>query len=370
MISVSEILTWILFIISVIALILIIAFKIAHDNSVQTGNDNTADGIAVGTDAFIQASIDQVTQKIGWSKITPSDDISRNTCLLYTFPSTMSGNQAIIGQPTLNKFVLNSLNPSPMSSCVDPDQLVAQQVQRSCTNQELGCIGYDGNYYLQGQTELLYQACSQPKSCSDTLALVGLQYNSNDLTNLVCIQGNGNSQQGFTASCDVAQANQLWRIDRADPTTLNNNTNGPFARLVSRSTGLCLGPLGGTAYSGAPVGLSNCNINKGFVWWVFPPFSSDNGVLPQQLVYTTSVDPPPKNKDKLNTYIQTTSLFSLFMDNNNKLILLPMVTANVGDPNVNLRNSQILDLPLYNLLLQYNPYNPGGISYPAADRGF
>lgn len=370
MVYISEILAWILFIVSVIAIILIIAFRVGHQTSVDAGNRNIVNGIDVRTDAFIQQSIDEVTKKIGWSKITPTDNASRNTCLLYTFPSTMSGNQAIIGQPTLNKNVINNITPSPMSSCIDSDQIVAQQVQRSCENPDLGCIGYDGANYLQGQIEILYQACKQPASCSDTLALVGLQFNSNNLSSLICIQGNGNSQQGLVSSCDVGNPNQLWRIDRADPTTLKNNVNGPFARIVSRTTNLCLGPLGGTAYSGAPIGLSNCGINSGYVWWVFPPFVSDNGALPQQLVYTTSVDPPPKSNKALNTYLQNNTLFSLFMDSNNRLVLLPMIISNIGDPNANNRNTQILDLTLYNLLLKYDTYDPGNISYPAADRGF
>lgn len=369
MVYVSEILAWIFFILVVIAIILIVALRLRPQ---PTTTGSTVNGLGTDTDAFIQASIDQVEQKVGWSKIEPGNDPDRNTCKLYTFPSTMNGDQAVIGQPTLETNTLNALTPIPVSSCIDSDQLVAQQAKRVCQNEDLGCIGFDGRTYLQGQTEFLYQACNQPKACSDTLGLLGLQFNANDLSTLLCVQGQGDNIQGSVTTCDVGQDDQLWRIDRADPETLNNNPNGPYARIISRTNDACLGPLTGTAFAGAAVGLTSCNINSGFVWWVFPPFSSDNGILPQQLVYTTSVAALPKNKKDLNKYLtdNADSLYSLYIDQDNNLTLQPMVTVNPGDPNANLRNTQILDLPLYNLLLQYNPYNQGGISYPAGDRGF
>lgn len=367
MVYISQILVWIFFILVVISIILVVAFRYS-----QPSHPTVDSPIDTSTDAFIQANIDIITQKIGWSKIIPSDDTNRNTCLLYTFPSSMDGNKAIIGQPTLNFFVLDSLTPQSLTSCIDSDQIVAQKVKRTCQNEDLGCIGFNGLSYLQGQDENLYQACKQPNACSDTLALIGLQYNSNNLSTLICVQASEYNTPGVATSCDVSKNSQLFRIDRADPVTLKNNSSGQYARIGSRTTNLCLSSLSGTAFIGAPVGLIDCNINTGYVWWVFPPFSSDNGVLPQQLVYTTSIEKIPQNNTDMNKYLQdnANNLFSLFINTNNNLSLQPMIISNPDDPNLNSRNTQILDLPLYNLLLQYNPYNPIGTSYPAGQLGY
>jgi len=370
MVYVAEILVWIFFIIIIIIIVWIIVARLQSNNTTGTGASDDSDQFS---DAIIQESIEKIIRKDGWSTGDTSDNNDRNVCLLYTFPGRMDGIKAIQGWPSLNTGFLNSLTPTQLSSCIDPDQLNAQQMVRTCMNPNLGCIGFDGQNYLQGQEELYYDACGTKQSspCSDSLALVGLQYNSDDLSTLRCVQTSNANLQSQAVTCDISDNNQLLRIIRANPIDLSNNPSGPFARIFNRISGLCLTPLSATPFSGAKVGLTNCTINKGYVWWVFPPFSSDNGVLPQQLVYTTNINTPPSSKKELNTFLQDNkgSLFSLAFDTTG-LVLFPMIVENMGDPNTNPRNTQLIDYQLYNLLLQYNTYDPGSIAYPAGMWGF
>ena len=135
-------------------------------------------------------------------------------------------------------------------------------------------------------------------------------------------------------------------------------------------SGLCLTPLSVTPFNQAPVGQTNCVTNGGYVWWIFPPFATESGVIPQQFVYTPSLRKPPTSRKDLEMFLQTNDLYSLFVDGQGQLELRTMLIEGQIDPNSNPRNSQLVDYQLYNIILRYNTYDPGGIAYPAGQWNF
>lgn len=379
---ISKILLLIVSIIAIIVIVVIIALIVKRKTPPEPPN--------------------QYNSPIGWGKESASTDSSKNTCQLYVFPvtkTTIDGRETYItGTPTLNTDYLNnatgaSLDPTN-DKCLDTDEIVAKQVQRTC--QELTdhnvpgatnlCKKINGEVVKIGGIDTYYssKACSNYSNCAGKLSVVSFNYQVPNVAPR-CL-----TNSTAMIDCDPSDMNQLFRVTRINvgqnPKTLNANSpqNGILAQILDRRTGLCLQPTNTTTnvtynsnygpnctpplvIGGVNVEFSKCSGGQypGYVWALLPPISwnaiAGAVTTRPQVVYVGNIDMTkvPKTDGSLE---QNTKLIEWLVITNSAQSLY--YSGTIGDPLIltgfNLENiacftrgynSSYINLSIYNLLV-------------------
>lgn len=304
----------------------------------------------------IDSFLDQIPGLWGNPTNVPNGD--RNTCGLYTFPGTMNGDGTFTpGEPTLNRVVLDAMTPGIFdhATCISPDQVVAQQQQRTCQPGDTGatgCYASDGSFVPIGGSEIIYVPCGV-NNCTGSFGAIAVNFNPPPITGAYCLESNSQLQVSGVP-CNLANLDQLWQIDRTSSSKFTPDPNGSYARIYSRSQQGCLQPLG-SVVPGVPVGIGPCTQNSGYVWIIVGAQTfGDSSQSPQQIVYfpqwTTSV--PPTFVSSYSLHRNTTT---------GGLELQPYAVYSSGitgatGPNIIPEseavqfNAQILDYTLYNII--------------------
>jgi hypothetical protein len=202
-----------------------------------------------------------------WGKPSPGPDPAKNSCQLYQFPTALVNiggvPTAIPGTPSLNPTVLNSLTGhvgNPI--CLDSDQIIAQEVQHTCTapvgvvnGSITRCFLIDGGVTGLGGTETYFTTtgCLNIPACAGQLSLVSINFQAPGVTGIFCLQQSGTGGTITMAPCNPSNPNQLFRVTRINPgqnpasLQPGQAQNGIIAQILDRNTGLCVVPGTGTS---------------------------------------------------------------------------------------------------------------------------
>lgn len=277
------------------------------------------------------APINRYSAPLVWSPPDPSNNSNKNFCQLYQFPTaTFSRNNVttvVPGAPTLNSRALDSLTGSPnIPICLDPDQIIAQQVQHRCIapngvlqDSITRCLLINGGTTGLGGVETYYTSsgCFKIPPCIGQLSLVSINYQSPDQPNIFCLQTNGTGNNVTMEPCNPTNNNQLLRLTRYDPgqnpnaLTPGQGQNGLITQILDRSTGLCVVPgtsQNNTTYNPSYIPNGQCSGNQvtltgnnvilstctggtfpGYVWALVPSIqycSLPGGCTPSQTIIT------------------------------------------------------------------------------------
>jgi hypothetical protein len=202
---------------------------------------------------------------IVWGKPTAGPNNEKNFCQLYTFPTSiasLSPSSVIVpGNPTFNSEILDSLQGNTgLPICLDSDQILAQQVQHTCTA-PLGVVNgaitrcnlINGGTTGLGGSETYYTNTGCPKTlnCAGSISFISINYQSPSNGDFYCIQKEGTGNSVIMASCNPPQTDvesQLFRVTSINPGQNPENLppgqgqNGLLTQLLDRDTGLCLVP--------------------------------------------------------------------------------------------------------------------------------
>jgi len=251
-----------------------------------------------------------------WGPPVPGPNSSKNYCQLYQFPTSIlpinSVPTVFPGTPSFNPNTLNILHGSPVNrSCIDSDQILAQQVQHSCVqpngtdNTISRCFLINGGTTGIGGSESYYtnSGCLNIPPCVGELSLVSINYQSPTVTGTYCLQSNGTGSNISISLCNPSNPSQLFRITRTNPGQ-NPNTippgqgqNGLLAQILDRNTNLCVVSGTGTtniifdpnyihpidfgcsgpssSFTGTNLVLGPCTggLYPGYVWALLPSIS-------------------------------------------------------------------------------------------------
>lgn len=269
----------------------------------------------IRNDADINRLVNIIQDRSIWGSFATGPDQSRNKCHLYTFPvATLNGNIAV-PTPTLNSTILNQLTGTPLPpnpSCLDSDQILAQQVTRTCLgpNEESDfhsiislCATENGTIENIGGTETLYTnepsgisgQCPSIRQCPGKLSVLSLNQNLNR-GHLICLKKNSNTEV-VVGHCDLTDPNQLFRVTRIDPGQNPNSLipgggqNGIISQMYDRRNNTCLKMSESTAvvrvdtptmtrtFTGNRLEFGECVPNEsikgypGYDWIFLPPFN-------------------------------------------------------------------------------------------------
>lgn len=195
-----------------------------------------------------------------WSSPEPGPNKDKNTCQLYQFPTAVVDIDdvptAIPGNPTFNSLILNNLQGTPRyPTCLDPDQIMAQQVQHTCTgpqgvvdNSITTCYLIDGGTTGLGGTETFFTntKCNKVTACAGVLSLISVNFQSPTNPDIFCIQNEGRDTNVTMRECNPSVNDQLFRVTRTDPgrnpdsLKPGRGQNGLIAQILDRDTNLCL----------------------------------------------------------------------------------------------------------------------------------
>lgn len=202
-----------------------------------------------------------------WGKPTPGPDPAKNSCQLYQFPTALADiggiSTAIPGTPTLNPTVLNRLSGHPVNpSCLDSDQIIAQEVQHTCTAPQgvvngsiTRCFLINGGTTGLGGSETYFTTagCANIPACAGQLSLISVNFQAPGVTGIHCLQSQGIGQNIAAAPCNPSNPDQLFRVTRINPgqnpasLQPGQAQNGIITQILDRNTGLCVVPGTGTA---------------------------------------------------------------------------------------------------------------------------
>lgn len=223
------------------------------------------------------------THPLVWTSPVPGTNPFKNTCKLYQFPTTMPygiTGTAFIGAPTYNANTLNGMVGITFGNdltCLDVDQIIAQQLQHSCTgplgvvdNSLAKCVTLDGTILSVEETETYYSnvLCENKSQCAGQLSLVSLNYHGL-ATDLFCLNRNYPNFPDYlvVAPCNPSNEDQIFRVTRTSPGT-NPDTlkpgsqNGILAQIYDRDTDTCLVPgITGVNVDYNPLYVFNINGN-------------------------------------------------------------------------------------------------------------
>jgi len=276
----------------------------------------------------------------------------------------MSGSEALPGQPSLNPVILNGLTgSSTLPSCIDVDQIVAQQVTHTCvgtTGQPSFCYEYNGVLANPGETEIYYATdnCTAIPACPGSLSVVSLNFNPPQ--NIACIGDNGASPS-VVGSCDISNQTQLWRVTRTNPGSSapgpSGTNTGLLAQILDRNTGNCLVPAGTIGPSGPTVGqlvnVSTCAPNNGFVWALIPSLQDPitMTIAPQQIGYVGGIKIPNFNSlIEVYTFILANNILTLDFQTGTGTVFLNTYATDLTNPDEKFQSAQYLDYDLYNII--------------------
>lgn len=198
---------------------------------------------------------------LGWSSPSPGPNPDKNSCQLYQFPTVVvdiNGIPTVVpGTPTLDSDILDNLTGRRQyPRCVDTDQIIAQQVQHTCTDPAgvtagapTRCFLIEGGTTGLGGTEVYYtnSGCLNIPPCNGQLSLVSVNYQAPGVTGIFCLQSNGTGANITMEPCDPSNPDQLFRVTRINPSQHPDNSqrqgqNGFFTQILHRDTGLCVLP--------------------------------------------------------------------------------------------------------------------------------
>lgn len=254
---------------------------------------------------------DKYSAPLVWGPPERGPNPAKNFCQLYEFPTavvTIDGvPTAVPGNPTFNANLLDNLQGIPRYPlCLDSDQIMAQQLQHTCTA-PLGvvegaitrCFLIDGGITGLGGNESYYtnSGCFRVLPCVGQLSLVSINFQAPAVPPF-CVQNEGTGANVTMQRCDPSIPSQLFRVTRINPGQNPNSLqpgkgqNGLIAQILDRDTGLCLNPGNVTtttvfdpAYlqlpqcTGAPQVISGTNVimstctggtSPGYVWALLP----------------------------------------------------------------------------------------------------
>jgi len=195
-----------------------------------------------------------------WVNVMAGPDPLRNTCQVYQFPATMAADNTVaIGTPTFNTQILNASTGMTIGpyTCIDADQLVAQQMQRTCSAPEGSatgsvskCVLMNGQLANIGDVELYYsdEKCIQIPDCTGELSLVSLNFHGSTTSPIGCLSAFDSELIPMINICDPSDPSQLFRITRISPgenpatVTPSQESSGIIAQILHRESGLCIGP--------------------------------------------------------------------------------------------------------------------------------
>ena len=198
-----------------------------------------------------------------WGTPSPGPNPAKNFCQLYEFPTALINIDgiptAVPGTPTFNANVLDVLQGRPTHpNCLDSDQIIAQQVQHTCTAPTGAVNGAITRCFLRsggttgiGGTETYYtnSGCLNIPPCVGQLSLVSVNFQAPGVTGIFCLQRNGTGGTGTNITmhpCNPSNEAQLFRVTRINPGQNPNSIrpgqgqNGLIAQILDRDTGLCV----------------------------------------------------------------------------------------------------------------------------------
>lgn len=198
-----------------------------------------------------------------WGTPTPGPNITKNTCQRYDFNTTVievdNIPTVVPGVPTFNEDILNNLQGNPnYPLCLDSDQIMARQLQHTCTapngvvdGQITRCLLLNGGTTGLGGSETYFSnsGCFKVPACAGELSLISINYQAPTVTDIYCLQSSGITGGNITIQpCNPSNPLQLFRVTRINPGQ-NPNTlipgrgqNGLIAQILDRNTGLCVVP--------------------------------------------------------------------------------------------------------------------------------
>jgi len=289
-----------------------------------------------------------------WSAATPVDGLN-GQCNVYTFVSNDKYMPAIVSYSDINScnsgcqgLNCSCSTPTVDQTCVDVDQLFAQQVVHTCKqlNTDLRnsgmCLQQNGQLVNPGTVETFYSVCqtstTSPVSggsgetqttssqnnnyCTGELSILAFNIKQAGLgeeifDNAVCMSTpnyvannvNGkitynNLTPMYAYECDLSATynnipSQLFRIVKAsyDGANFKENQYGNYFRIVHRPTGYYVYPSFETGFTNPIAGSlqivkpADSLPNKGYTWFVAPPLTSPAGDLMSltQLIYIQDV---------------------------------------------------------------------------------
>lgn len=198
-----------------------------------------------------------------WATPVPSSNPAKNTCQLYTFPTAVLNVEgytgtAVPGTPTFNADILDNLQGiSRYPTCLDTDQIMAQQVTHTCyapngvvDGSITRCFLLSGGVTGLGGSETYYtnSQCAKISPCLGQLSLVSINFQAPTQSNIYCLQSNGTGGTITMQPCDPSNPQQLFRVTRVDPgqnpasLQPGQGQNGLLAQILDRNTGLCVVP--------------------------------------------------------------------------------------------------------------------------------
>lgn len=217
-----------------------------------------------------------------WGKPFPGPNPAKNFCQLYQFPTSEvvidNVKTVVPGNPTFNPLILDDLNgvvEYPL--CLDPDQIMAQQLQHTCTapiavvdGAITRCFLLEGGTTGLGGNESFYtnSGCPNLPPCAGQLSLVSLNFQVPLNPDIFCLQSNGTGNNISINPCDPTKPNQLFRVTRVNPGQNPNSLkpgqgqNGIIAQILDRNSGLCVVPgnsAATTIFNPAYLGTSGCS---------------------------------------------------------------------------------------------------------------
>lgn len=261
---------------------------------------------------------------ISWGKTTPSSDPYRSECLLYQFPDISISGQTYAPTPSLDSNILNRLNGIPPGDCYDTDQIVAQQLQRTCIQNDLvenaisNCWTTNGERAPIGYQETYYGTCTDFRPCTGSLGYLALNFGkpncqNNNISSSLCLTKLGQTQVGFE-TCSLRDDRQKWRLNRTSPTIYPSlNSDGNIGQIYDRVSQQCLIVQNGKTQ------LGDCTDSLN--WWMVPPLQDGNLISSPQFVYLGNVDPRelPTDPGQYLNFIRTNGLLSMAPNNQSNL---------------------------------------------------
>lgn len=296
----------------------------------------------------------------------------RGNCSLYNFPGSNSSvfypcsvpfPTGLPGQPSLETSTLDALTPENETGCVDIDQIVARKVTRMCDStvgakSASECVSPDGTRYKVGEKEIIYttDGCDVT-ACDGSLSLVAVGYsvvsNVPACDGIKCLESQTNGGVE-TATCNISDENQLYRISRYD---FNGkpNPSGLLVQILDRSSGMCMVPNGNLD----DIVISECG-DPG--WAAFPELKGDTTTATQQLVWIGELNQfeledifSVNSVDQIISKIVGYGVKSMQLRSDDTLGFLPFFWyTNTTPPTADqLRRAtgQIIDYTLYNTIL-------------------
>jgi len=292
--------------------------------------------------AEIQQFLNEVTEKIGWGPTQAVPGGTRNRCGLYTFPTTSSGGEIMLGMPTLDSDTLQSMTPTTkIPRCINPNQIVARQVQRTCVgngDKDFRCLSDTGEEFMVGETIRFFEQC-QIKECPGEFGLIALDYsvsNGQLSADTRCVTLQSGTDILSLAECDPTKPEQYFQIERRNEMD-KIEENGDFASIIHTDSMKCVYPsmlissTEGTGAVEAKIKVADCGTANSVVWLLIPPkeviIAGQQSVVPQQIGFTSKLF--KINTQTLQEYLEDDGLAMFPVDGESVILEKPQLDNSI-----------------------------------------